>query len=140
MTTAPYAEGCYARCKSLPVDFIDELGGKMSYKSPIKLITDYEYKIKEELEENVIKAVCSYSINIDKDELCKLLLNERKQYEKGYADGKIDAVKHGHWIWMGEYDRECSCCLGIVDVINYRYCPNCGAKMDEGMNIGTGNV
>lgn len=45
----------------------------------------------------------------------------------------IDYVpkQHGHWIPLGEYDRECSCCLGIVDVTNYRYCPNCGALMDE---------
>lgn len=45
----------------------------------------------------------------------------------------IDAepVKHGHWKPLGKYDRECSCCYGIVDVTNFRYCPNCGAKMDE---------
>lgn len=110
----------------------------MSYESPIKLITDFEYKVKEELEENVIKAVCSYSIDIDKDELCKLLLNDRKQYEKGYADGKIDAVEHGHWaeVWKGNWHC-CSICNrpplvdGRDDDVLSPYCPWCGAKMDE---------
>lgn len=43
---------------------------------------------------------------------------------------EAEPIKHGRWKSLGKYDRECSCCLGIVDVTNYRYCPNCGAKMD----------
>lgn len=59
----------------------------MSYESPIKLITDLNYKLTEDQERNIVKAVCSYGIDISKDELFKLLYGDRKQYEKGFADG-----------------------------------------------------
>lgn len=59
----------------------------MSYESPIKLITDLNYKLIEDQERNIYKAVCSYGIDISKDELFKLLYKDRKQYEKGFADG-----------------------------------------------------
>ena len=51
-------------------------------------------------------------------------------------------VKHGHWISLDDYfeDAQCSEC-GDALVIGdcsfndfcecYKYCPNCGAKMDE---------
>ena len=55
-------------------------------------------------------------------------------------------VKHGHWISLDDYfeDAQCSEC-GDALVIGdcsfndfcecYKYCPNCGAKMDgEGKN------
>lgn len=59
----------------------------MSYESPIKLITDLNYKLIEDQERNIYKAVCSYGIDISKDELFKLLYGDRKQYEKGFSDG-----------------------------------------------------
>ena len=60
----------------------------MSYQSPIKLITDLNYKLIEDQERNIVKAVCSYGIDISKDELLKLLYDDRKQYDKGYSDGR----------------------------------------------------
>lgn len=63
----------------------------------------------------------------------------------GYEEGKKDAVKHGHWIPL-EYDGyadgnpvwdlwECSECQeehsGDEETLTL-YCPQCGAKMDEG--------
>ena len=58
-------------------------------------------------------------------------------YKQGYAQGKKDAVKHGHWeeskclddcFWV------CSCCKFPSQAIAapklYKYCPNCGARMD----------
>lgn len=60
----------------------------MSYESPIRLITDeYALKLIEDEEQNIVKAVCKYGIDIDKDELFKLVSGDRKQYDKGYADG-----------------------------------------------------
>ena len=48
----------------------------------------------------------------------------------------VEPVKHGQWIAQTDYPgayakcSECGCrCRGYVP--NYKYCPNCGAKMDE---------
>ena len=57
---------------------------------------------------------------------------ESADYKRGYADGQINAIEHGHWddiygvkgIWC------CSCCDRSVDK-QWDYCPYCGAKMDE---------
>lgn len=63
----------------------------MSYESPIKLITDLNYKLIEDQERNIYKVVCSYGIDISKDELFKLLYDDRKQYDKGFSDGYAKA-------------------------------------------------
>ena len=47
------------------------------------------------------------------------------------------ARKKGKWIFSGSYDEVgmlyCSCCKHEIDVSEgcFKYCPNCGAKMDE---------
>lgn len=82
-------------------------------------------------------------IKVDKEELVKALSYDRRQYEKGYADGKKDAVKHGRWLTTDAYPHEiyCSNCyetyaldhwgIWIDESLPRNYCPNCGAKMDE---------
>lgn len=48
-------------------------------------------------------------------------------------------TKHGHWINKGFEPTRCSVCGITVDAINgipwaiksFKYCPNCGCKMDE---------
>ena len=69
-------------------------------------------------------------------------------YEKGHRDGYAEAVdvepiRHGKWIehhepytWMGYTYWSCSECgfeCGYEKDITIRtkYCPNCGARMDE---------
>lgn len=50
-----------------------------------------------------------------------------------------EEVKHGHWINKGFEPTRCSVCGITVDAINgipwaiksFKYCPFCGAKMDE---------
>ena len=50
-----------------------------------------------------------------------------------------DPIKHGHWINKGFEPIRCSVCGITVDAINgipwaiksFKYCPYCGAKMDE---------
>ena len=48
----------------------------------------------------------------------------------------VDAVEvvHGRWhdvaLRYTEVKEECSVCHGVVRVHGFRYCPNCGAKMD----------
>ena len=68
-------------------------------------------------------------------------------YRNGYEDGKRDAVRHGRWkqttepLGWNEVDCvECSVCgeSWVIDedfgfdetTVFWRYCPNCGAKMD----------
>lgn len=48
----------------------------------------------------------------------------------------VKEVKHGHWIHIVGYDprdawAECSRCRTTVKYPGTRYCPHCGAKMDE---------
>ena len=49
----------------------------------------------------------------------------------------VDAVEvvHGRWhdvaLRYTEVKEECSVCHGVVRAHGFRYCPNCGAKMDE---------
>ena len=49
-------------------------------------------------------------------------------------DADVQEVRHGHWIFRGDYTSTCSCCNNDVDVDHKKepkYCPDCGAKMDE---------
>ena len=44
-----------------------------------------------------------------------------------------EPVRHGHWEWTDDPrtgDFVCSNCLDH-NIVRTRYCPNCGAKMDE---------
>ena len=55
----------------------------------------------------------------------------------------VAPVRHGHWIaeanWtLGDYYYTCSICredfymiVGTPSDNNYKYCPHCGARMDE---------
>ena len=88
-------------------------------------------------DEYVIKELRSH-IEVDLDELKKALAYDRDQYNEGYADGKLDAVTHGHWTdraksILGLPTEACSECAEWSVGHNKNYCPNCGAKMDEVM-------
>jgi hypothetical protein len=47
-------------------------------------------------------------------------------------------VKHGRWIsskkhLFGKQENDvCSNCRSATGIVNFNYCPNCGAKMDGG--------
>lgn len=64
---------------------------------------------------------------IDEDEVI------HNAYEEGYADGKRDAVVHGHWVMDEDWNSCCSVCgdQWSGDLSPFKYCPHCGAKMDE---------
>lgn len=58
----------------------------------------------------------------------KMTAREQTAYELG----KLDAVKHGRWIEKTGRAM-CSICADECwadGVMEYNYCPNCGAKMD----------
>lgn len=107
------------------------------YDSPIKLFLDSAgFQINEQVENGVYEAVQHYGITVGKDELIRALRYDRGQYDKGYADGKCDAVKHGRWVWKdfhgdGSLTLCCSECLGTDWARETaKYCSECGAKMD----------
>ena len=85
--------------------------------------------------------------------------HEKIGYDKGFRDGyaqaTVDAepVRHGHWLavkgWddvIGELDNaECSVCHETQEgeywaKTYYKYCPNCGAKMDESKEQSKGET
>lgn len=52
------------------------------------------------------------------------------------VEDSVDAVEvvHGRWIDAREYcgDYMCSNCDALYRTNKFKYCPNCGAKMDGG--------
>ena len=63
------------------------------YKSPIDLlITEVTNQFVNEQDEVIFKSVLNYVPNVDRSELLRALQYDRNQYEKGYADGKADAM------------------------------------------------
>lgn len=59
------------------------------YRSPIEIIYG---QMETQMEGDILRAVQKYGINVDKEELLRALQYDRNQYEKGYADGKADAM------------------------------------------------
>lgn len=51
--------------------------------------------------------------------------------------GIYKPIIHAHWIKMKHpcgnvnWYNKCSACDCDIDLYDYKYCPNCGAKMDE---------
>ena len=60
----------------------------MSYQPSIELVlSDFETQV----ENDMVKCVQRYGFNVDREELRRALMYDRRQYDKGYADGKADA-------------------------------------------------
>ena len=116
------------------------------YRSPIDIIfnnpmENLRMEINKRTDEVIYKAILDVGVEVDKDELIRALNYDRKQYEKGYEAGKMDATVHAHWIKRSnpnhspfdssaEYNMICSNCGGDHERF-YHYCPDCGAKMDR---------
>lgn len=79
------------------------------YESPIELVvSQFQTEIIKQQENQVIKAVQSVGVNVDKAELLRALAYDRDQYEKGYTDGyeagrlaMLDELKRK--LQVGEY-------------------------------------
>ena len=102
------------------------------YESPITIISN---GIQLSLKDEVYKAVKQIVIKVDRNELVKALKYDRRQYEKGYADAKME-LKNGKWETDEEGDWHCSECKAIIEKDEqsrhyYKYCYHCGAKMEE---------
>lgn len=78
------------------------------------------------------KEVCAYRMTF------KDTINDCKRY---IHTADVEEVKHGEWITRKSIHKEefyvCSVCKTATDDI-WRYCPNCGAKMDgKDINVST---
>lgn len=67
------------------------------YESPVEVIIDKAdfYSIENE----ILNVVQRAGIRVDRRELCRALEYDRAQYEKGYADGRADAMR-GIMVWL----------------------------------------
>lgn len=72
----------------------------MSYESPIKLIKTLDNEMQMSFDNQILKAIQKVGIDVSKDELIKALEYDRRQYQKGYEDGKQDATTQ--WIPVSE--------------------------------------
>jgi hypothetical protein len=64
------------------------------YVSPIeKICGEIQTQMIQEDENMVMKAVREVGITVDKEELIDALRYDRKQYTKGYSDGKSDTIR-----------------------------------------------
>ena len=74
------------------------------YESPISVfVSDITTEILNEQENEIMKAVMSVGVNVDKDELVKALRYDRQQYDKGYSEGYAAAQTDiSRWISVEE--------------------------------------
>ena len=61
----------------------------MAYKSPVEIIQE---EARMHYEDAVVKAIQPYLITVNKEELMEAMKYDRAQYDKGYADGRADAL------------------------------------------------
>ena len=59
------------------------------YRSPIEIICA---DVQKQVDNDIYRVVQKYDIKVDKNELIQALQYDRNQYDKGYADGKADAM------------------------------------------------
>ena len=78
------------------------------YASPIeKIYGELQTQIIQEDENMVMKAIREVGILVDKEELINALQYDRKQYTKGYSDGKSDVLDKiraeiKEWYWQAD--------------------------------------
>ncbi len=74
----------------------------------------------------------------------KMTSREQTAYDLGFHEGQNAAIVHGRWErcfedWRQQIEGdECSACGFQIygGVSHFKYCPNCGAKMDGGNEDG----
>ena len=125
----------------------DFIGGEsdIGYQSPITLIAG---EIETKMENDTMRVIQQYGIDVDKEELLKALKYDRDQYDKGYLNGHIDGVLQGEKLYarpLGKWIRKvdeagfishiCSKCgaeIEVEDCSDDMFCFNCGAYMKGG--------
>lgn len=92
------------------------------YESPIHLITqDVMTRLDKNVEESVLTAVRQVGVNVDRDELVKALNNDRGQYQIGFHDGQVEALKSLHEYINTRYINSDLCRpYDFISEINFR--------------------
>jgi len=62
----------------------------MSYQNPIEV---FQTQMQSQIEGEIYKAVMKVGINVNKEELLKVLQYDRDQYQKGYADRDSEIIR-----------------------------------------------
>ncbi len=117
-----------------------------NYKSPITVYSDFENQILQEQENQIMCKIRTF-VDVDKDELIKMVNYDRNQYKEGYKAGIQKMRRHGHWVKTDWGDYKCSECGHYEETIYAgknkiyndfsdfqscnNFCRNCGAFMDE---------
>lgn len=63
------------------------------YDPIVKIYEDAASQFNMHIENEVFSIIKRYNIDVDKDELIRALAYDRKQYDKGYADGVRDFLR-----------------------------------------------
>lgn len=104
------------------------------YEPPIEFFTEQvTSELNRVTDRYVLETLHKFDIDVNKEELLKALAYDRNQYNKGYEDGRANAVIHAKWeINCDGYFPYCSNCKNEPEMRKLpRYCPECGAIMDK---------
>lgn len=108
------------------------------YDSPIDLyISDIQNQIVAQQDEQIYKAVVHFFPDVKRDELLKALRYDREQYDKGYADGKRDAMDELVRCAECIHYEPCEggkdfCCLHAIGIVPDDFCSYGERKEAEG--------
>lgn len=101
------------------------------YKWPIEITYG---QMKTQIDGDIIRAVQSYNINVDKDELVKALTYDRDQYDKGYADAMATIVRCKDCKYYAtELDGRTVCTLQLLTMRGTDFC-SYGVRKDGADN------
>lgn len=92
------------------------------YEAPIHLIfDDIKIQLDKNVEDCVYTAVQNVGITVDRVELVKALNNDRGQYQIGFHDGQVEALKSLHEYINTRYINSDLCHpYDFVSEINFR--------------------
>ena len=137
MTSELCEEICMHRIAATLGIGLDVLADSIDYNSPIEIMNQ---RITTLIEDNVMKAVYSADIKVDKQELIRALRYDRNQYQKGYEAAKADEPTASWIVDSSQLSCTCSRCRRSYNSQTMysispeygklpKYCPDCGHRM-----------
>lgn len=95
------------------------------YESPIEIIQrDIVNGLQAKMENDICNVICSYGVNVNREELIKALNYDRGQYDKGFQDAQSKLkpmcryltkcmshpdISREYYDWCGLYGEDCNC-------------------------------